>query len=70
MIPNQIALVSDTKTVKFPEIMRVAAALQKQASRDLEPIWGVSASIRVSSCSLFCAEMGTVALGWYAASSN
>jgi hypothetical protein len=42
---QQVALVSDSKQVKSKDLMRVAAALQKQASRDLAPIWDVSATV-------------------------
>jgi len=45
MLPQQIALVSETRSVAANEVMRVAAALQKQAARDLAPLWGVSANI-------------------------
>ena len=30
---------------KLPDLMRVSAALQKQASRDLAPIWEISATV-------------------------
>jgi hypothetical protein len=47
-MPNfiqQLALVSDTPQVSFAETALVAAALDKQATRDFAPIWGTSASI-------------------------
>jgi hypothetical protein len=44
-LPNQVALVSDTPTVGFSDMSAVAAALQKQATRDFGPIWQVSASV-------------------------
>ena len=44
-LPNQVALVSDTPTVGFSDVSAVAAALQKQATRDFGPIWQVSASV-------------------------
>lgn len=40
-----IALVSDTPVVDFSQISAVAAALQKQATRDFGPIWEVDATI-------------------------
>jgi hypothetical protein len=40
-----LALVSESQRVGHGDLMKVAAALQKQATRDLGPIWGVSATI-------------------------
>ena len=37
-ILRQVALVSESKSVGQPDVMKVSAALQKQASRDLSPI--------------------------------
>jgi hypothetical protein len=45
MLTRQIALVSETPRVKVRDLMRVAAALQKQASRDLFPMWQISATV-------------------------
>jgi hypothetical protein len=42
---RQLALVSETKQIKLDEITRVAAALDKQATRDFAPIWGINSSI-------------------------
>lgn len=42
---RQLALVSESKDVKIKDLLRVAAALQKQASRDLAPIWDVAATV-------------------------
>lgn len=42
---RQLALVSESKQVKPSDLMKVAAALQKQASRDLDPIWDISATV-------------------------
>lgn len=42
---QQLALVSDTPGVSFGEASLVAAALDKQATRDFAPIWGINASI-------------------------
>jgi hypothetical protein len=41
----QVALVSESKNVAFGELARVSAALQKQALRDLGPIWDVQATV-------------------------
>jgi len=42
---KHLALVSESATVRAGEVMKVAAALQKQAIRDLAPIWNVSATV-------------------------
>jgi hypothetical protein len=42
---QRLALVSESQLVDVADVMRVAAALQKQASRDVAPIWDVSASV-------------------------
>ncbi len=44
-ILQQLALVSESSGVPLGDVMRVAAALQKQASRDLAPIWEISATV-------------------------
>ena len=45
MLLRQIALLSKTAKVSSQELSKVSAALQKQASRDLAPIWGISATV-------------------------
>jgi hypothetical protein len=45
MLPVQIALVSQTDRTTPEDVSHVAAALQKQATRDLAPLWGVSATV-------------------------
>jgi hypothetical protein len=40
MIPIQITLVSLSKKPSHHELSQTAAALQKQATRDLGPMWG------------------------------
>lgn len=40
-----IALVSETPVVDFSQVSAVAAALQKQVSRDFGPIWEVDATV-------------------------
>ena len=42
---RQVALVSESKSVAMGDLLRVSAALQKQASRDLAPIWEISATV-------------------------
>jgi len=42
---RQLALVSESKRVGMDNLLRVSAALQKQASRDLAPIWEVAATV-------------------------
>ena len=42
---QQLALVSESASIDLPEVTRVAAALDKQATRDFAPIWDVNASI-------------------------
>ena len=44
-LPHQVALVSDTQSVSFSDVSAVAAALQKQATRDFGPLWGVHATV-------------------------
>lgn len=44
-LTQQIALVSDTSTVTFADVSAVAAALQKQATRDFAPLWQVNATV-------------------------
>jgi hypothetical protein len=42
---HHLALVSESGQLEFAELGRVGAALQKQATRDLGPEWGVSATV-------------------------
>lgn len=44
-LPHHVALVSDTPSVSFADVSSVAAALQKQATRDFSPLWKVSATV-------------------------
>jgi hypothetical protein len=44
-LPHLVALVSDTPSVSFQDVAAVAAALQKQATRDFGPLWQVSATV-------------------------
>ncbi len=45
MLHKQIALVSQSKRIKFSELAKAAAALQKQATRDLGPIWQIESTV-------------------------
>ncbi len=45
MLSRHIALISDTSAVSFADIAHVSTALQKQAMRDLGPIWDVRATV-------------------------
>jgi hypothetical protein len=45
MLLRQVALVSETSSISSAELGVVAAALQKQAARDLGPIWAVAATV-------------------------
>lgn len=42
---QQIALVSESNSIDLSEVTSVAAALDKQATRDVAPIWEVNSSI-------------------------
>ena len=45
MLTVHVALVSDTDAVSKQEITRVAAALDKQVTRDFGPLWRVRATV-------------------------
>jgi hypothetical protein len=42
---NQVALVSETNRITFNSLAMVAAALQKQVTRDVSPVWNLEASV-------------------------
>src|SRR5690242_11419779 len=42
---RHVALVSESRRAQMDDLLRVSAALQKQATRDLEPIWEISATV-------------------------
>lgn len=42
---RHLALVSQTNRVSPADLMKCAAALQRQATRDFGPVWGVSATV-------------------------
>ena len=45
MLTQLVALVDCTKTISPTDMSQASAALQKQATRDLGPIWGVDATV-------------------------
>jgi len=45
MLLAQVALVSEIPEISFAELVRVAAALQKQATRDFVPVWGMNSTV-------------------------
>jgi hypothetical protein len=45
MLTTHIALVADTEAVSARKITRVAAALDKQVTRDFGPLWGVLTTV-------------------------
>lgn len=45
MLNRYVALVSETRKVNISELTAVAAAIQKQVTRDFGPIWGVRANV-------------------------
>jgi len=47
MFIHQIALVSQSKKIKSSELSKAGAALQKQATKDISPLWGVRATVDV-----------------------
>lgn len=42
---KHLALVSESSQVGIGDVLKVSAALQKQATRDLSPIWGMGATV-------------------------
>jgi hypothetical protein len=44
-LTQHLALVSESKKIKSADLLKVAAALQKQATRDLAPIWEAAATV-------------------------
>src|SRR5882672_3995748 len=45
MLVRHVALVSEKCKVKPSDLTRVAAALQKQVTRDFSPIWSIKATV-------------------------
>ena len=42
---RQLALVSKSTQIPRGDVLKVSAAIQKQATRDLSPIWEISATV-------------------------
>jgi hypothetical protein len=51
MLPTHVALVSElpTNQISTSQLLRTAAALQKQVTRDFGPVWGVNATVNAFS---------------------
>jgi len=49
MLTKNLALISQSNSVTVDQLQEVAAALQKQVTRDLAPVWNISATISVFS---------------------
>jgi hypothetical protein len=47
IIMRHVALVSHVDNISFSELTRVSAALQKQAMRDMGPVWEIQATVDV-----------------------
>ncbi len=45
MLTHNLALVSTSKQTKAADVATTASAIQKQATRDLGPIWGIQATV-------------------------
>ena len=45
MLNRNVALVADTKKITPSQLTKVAAALQKQATRDFSPLWNIEANV-------------------------
>jgi hypothetical protein len=45
MLLAQVALVAEIPEISASELSRVAAALQKQSSRDFTPAWGMNSTV-------------------------
>jgi hypothetical protein len=45
MILRHVGLVSESQSISFSELSRVSAALQKQAIRDVGPVWDIQATV-------------------------
>jgi hypothetical protein len=45
VLTRQVALVSESAQIPRGDVLKVSAALQKQATRDLAPIWEISATV-------------------------
>jgi hypothetical protein len=45
MLPVKVALLSKTNSVQLSDLTQVANALSIQVAHDLQPIWGISATV-------------------------
>src|SRR5215475_15762822 len=45
VLTAHVALVSESPSVSFADLTQVAAALQKQVTRDFGPLWNVNATV-------------------------
>jgi hypothetical protein len=45
MLMRKVAVISESKKIKFGDVLRVGAALHTQAVRDLAPTWNISAMV-------------------------
>jgi hypothetical protein len=48
MLQRRVGIASRSQTVGLRDIIKVASALNLQANRDLQNIWSISASVRLS----------------------
>jgi hypothetical protein len=44
-LPEHVAIVSLTREVQMRDLLQVAAAVQKQVTRDFTPLWGIDATV-------------------------
>jgi hypothetical protein len=45
VLPVHVALVSTSRRVSFPDLQRIAGALQTQVTRDVAPVWQVAVTV-------------------------
>ena len=45
MLPVRIGLISQSNSVDFPSLVRVASAINVQVTRDVSPVWGVVGTV-------------------------
>ncbi len=45
MLPINVALISESRAVTLADLTMIAAALQKQVTRDFAPLWNISANV-------------------------
>ncbi len=59
MLTQLVALVDCTKSISATDLSQASAALQKQATRDLGPIWGVAATVN------YFPDLASVPVGYW-----